>query len=115
MAAGLGSRIVPRALRAALAGLALAAAVIELGAGAGPRVPWARAEEAWFVEFESICARTQDAMSLTSDELRALVSRCDRLKPQIEGLDPSRRKVYVKRLEQCRDLYQFALDTRGQG
>ena len=54
-------------------------------------------------------------MSLTTDELRALVSRCDRLKPQIEGLDPSRRKVYVKRLQQCRDLYQFVLDTRGQG
>ena len=67
------------------------------------------------MEFESICAQTQDAMSLTTDELRALLSRCDRLRPQIEGLDPSRRKVYVKRLQQCRDLYQFVLDTRGQG
>ena len=115
MAASLESRAVARALRAALVGLALAAATIEPGAGAGPRVPRARAEDAWFVEFESICARTQDAMSLTSDELRALLSRCDRLRPQIEGLDPSRRKVYVKRLQQCRDLYQFVLDTRGQG
>jgi len=115
MAAALGSTTLRRALRAALAGLALAAAAIEPGAGAGPRVQRARAEDAWFVEFESICAQTQDAMSLTTDELRALVSRCDRLKPQIEGLDPSRRKVYVKRLQQCRDLYQFVLDTRGQG
>jgi hypothetical protein len=115
MATRLGSTTWRRALRAALAGLALATAAIEPGAGSGPRIPRARAEEAWFVEFESICARTQDAMSLTSDELRVLVSRCDRLKPQIEGLDPSRRKVYVKRLQQCRDLYQFVLDTRGQG
>ncbi len=114
MAAALGSRTT-RALRAALAGLALAAGALEPGAGAAPQVARAHAEDDWFGEFESICSRTQDAMSLTSDEIRALVSRCDRLKPRIEGLDPSRRKVYVKRLQQCRDVYQFVLDTRGQG
>ena len=51
-------------------------------------------------------------MTLSTDELRALVARCDRLKPRVEALDPSRRKVYTRRLQQCRDLYRFVLESR---
>ena len=73
----------------------------------------ARAEEDWFAEFEAVCSRTQDAMTISSEELRALVARCDRLKPRIEALDPPRRKVYARRLQQCRELYLFVLESRG--
>jgi hypothetical protein len=101
----------------------LAAAALVLGLVAGtpgapgrpPGLPAARAEEDWFVEFEAVCAKTQDAMTLPDDELRALVVRCDALKPRVAGLDPSRRKVWTKRLQQCRDLYQFVLDSRVKG
>jgi hypothetical protein len=72
----------------------------------------ARAAEDWKPEFEAICAKTQDAMALSAEELRDLVARCDRLKPAIEALEPSPRKVYGRRLQACRDLYQFVLDTR---
>ena len=72
----------------------------------------ARAEEDWFVEFEDVCSRTQDAMTLSTDELRALLGRCEKLKPRIEALDPSRKKVYARRLQLCRDLYQFVLESR---
>jgi len=86
---------------AAAAALALAGAAI--------------AAEDWKAEFETVCARTQDAMVLSTEELKDLVARCDRLKPAIEALEPSPRKVYGKRLQACRDLYQFVLDTRGSG
>ncbi len=75
----------------------------------------ARAEEGWVAEFEATCARTQDAMALSSEELRALIVRCDALSPGLAKLDESRRKVYAKRLQQCRDLYDFVLKSRQPG
>jgi hypothetical protein len=73
------------------------------------------ATQDWKKEFEEICAKTQDAMALPMDELEGLVSRCDKLKPRIEKLDESQRKVYSRRLQVCRDLYQFVIESRGKG
>jgi hypothetical protein len=91
--------------RAASRAVAVAAALALAGT--------ALAADDWKSEFEAICAKTQDAMVLPADELKELVARCDRLKPAIEALEASPRKVYGKRLQACRDLYQFVLDTRG--
>jgi hypothetical protein len=112
-------------MRRAMARWAARIAVAALAAGplavVGPirpgslRLAAARAEEDWFAEFEAVCSRTQDAMTLSDDELRSLVVRCERLRPRVEGLDPSRRKVWSRRLQQCRDLYQFVLDSRSKG
>jgi hypothetical protein len=85
--------------------LALAAAFALAGA--------AFAADDWRAEFEAVCAKTQDAMVLSTEVLKDLVARCDRLKPAIESLEPSPRKIYGKRLQACRELYQFVLDTRG--
>ncbi len=82
--------------------------------GAAP-APSPAAAQDWKKEFEEVCAKTQDAMALPLDELRTLVARCDRLKPQIERLDESQRKVYSRRLQVCRDLYQFVLESREKG
>ncbi len=68
--------------------------------------------EDWKEEFQDICAKTQDPMALSEDELRTLINRCDKLKPVIEGLDESTRKVYLKRLKMCRDIYSFSLDEK---
>jgi len=108
-------RTTSAAVRAALAGCLLALAAPR-PVGTVPAVLLqARAEDDWSAEFEAVCSRTQDAMGLTSDELRALVARCDRLAPRLAALDESRRKVYGKRLQQCRDLYEFVLRTREKG
>jgi hypothetical protein len=72
----------------------------------------AAAKDAWKREFEDVCAKTQDAMSLTSDELRALIARCDKLKPAVDALDETERKVASRRLRECRNLYQFVLESR---
>jgi hypothetical protein len=66
----------------------------------------------WKKEFEEVCAKTQDAMALPLKELSTLVDRCDKLKPAIEKLDESQRKVYARRLKVCRDLYQFVIESR---
>ena len=69
-------------------------------------------ERAWLTEFNDLCAKTEVAMTLSSEELAALLSRCEQLQPAIEAEDPSTRKVYLRRLQQCRDLYRFVLESK---
>jgi hypothetical protein len=98
-----------------LGALALAAALAAAPRGGAPLVAQARAEAPWLDEFSDVCGRTQDAMSLDDATLKDLVSRCDQLKPQVERLEGPQRKVYLRRLETCRALYQFVLDSRAAG
>lgn len=74
------------------------------------RSAWAQDE--WKKEYEEICSRTDDAMSFSKDELRGLIARCDKVKSIVETLDPSTRKVYLRRLQLCRDLYAFVLESK---
>lgn len=71
-----------------------------------------RVQEQFVREFDSVCSRTQDAMLLTTDELKDSVQRCDALLPQLQKLDETRRKVYARRLEQCRGLFAYVLETK---
>jgi hypothetical protein len=70
------------------------------------------AQESWRAEFDNLCAKTEDAMTLSQEELADLIRRCDVLQPQIEKLDESRRKVYLERLRKCRGLYAYVLDAK---
>lgn len=70
------------------------------------------AAESWQKEFEDVCSKTQDAMVFSVTELKALVQRCDALAPQIEKLDETRKKVYLRRLRQCRGLFAYVLDAK---
>jgi len=72
----------------------------------------AYAQEDWKAEFEDVCSKTQDAMTFTTDELKSLIARCDKLKPIIENLGETQRKVYGKRLQLCRDLLVFVLESK---
>lgn len=69
-------------------------------------------QDDWKKEFEDICSRTDSSMTLTKEELKSLFARCDALKRIIETLNESERKVYLKRLQMCRDLFQYALDSQ---
>ncbi len=77
-----------------------------------PGVGTVWAQNDWKGEFEAVCAGTQEAAGMSRDELKNLVARCDRLRPLIEKLDETQRKVYLKRLKMCRDLYAFVLETK---
>jgi len=68
--------------------------------------------EAWHREFDDICSRTEDAMTYTPTELEALIRRCDALRPKLEKLDETRRKVYLERLRMCRGLYAYVLESK---
>jgi len=70
------------------------------------------AQESWHKEFDELCSRTQDAMTLSEEQLAGLIRRCDAIAPQIDKLDASRRKVYGGRLRMCRGLYAYVLDSK---
>ena len=74
--------------------------------------PAQAAEEQWEQEFNNVCSGTTDSMSLSREELQLLIARCEKLKPIIEGLEETRRKVYRKRLEMCRNLLVFVLESK---
>jgi hypothetical protein len=112
----------PRQARAVRLAAAVALAV---AAWSGGPAPWlggpvalaqapAPAPGTWKKEFEEVCAKTQDAMALPIAELKTLVERCDKLKPAIEALGESERKVYARRLAACRNLYAYVLASRAE-
>lgn len=70
------------------------------------------AQDDWKNEFDDVCSKTQDAMILSPDELKNLIARCDKLKPVVEKLDETQRKVFLKRLKLCRDLFSFVLESK---
>ncbi len=69
------------------------------------------AQNDWKTEFDDICSRTDQAMSLSKEEISALIERCDKVKLSIEQLDESQKKVYLRRLQLCRNLFVFTLDS----
>jgi hypothetical protein len=69
-------------------------------------------EESWRADFDDICAKTGDAMALSRPELTQLIGRCATLQKVIETEEPSVRKVYLKRLEMCRNLYAYVLEYK---
>jgi hypothetical protein len=68
--------------------------------------------EPWQREFDEICGPTHDAMTFTPDELASLIARCDALLPKLQKLDDTRRKVFTNRLQMCRGLYAYVLESK---
>jgi hypothetical protein len=93
-------------------GLAGLCGVRAMGGPQSPAAPANPAQETWRKEFDDVCAKTQDAMTFSAEELTELIRRCDRLRPQVEKLDETRKKVYLGRLRMCRDLYAYVLDEK---
>ena len=77
-------------------------------------LPPAFCEEAWRTEFNETCAKTTEAMTLSNSELGSLIEKCDRLQKIIETQEETVRKVYLKRVQMCKNLYIFALDYKKQ-
>lgn len=73
----------------------------------------AAAEDLWKQELMDICSKTDEAMSFSKDELKILLQRGEKLRPVIEALEETPRKVYLKRLQMCINLYSFVLESKG--
>jgi hypothetical protein len=63
----------------------------------------------WKKDFERICAHTVDAGSLTRDQLEQLIADSDVLLARLRKLEIPAAKVYVFRLEKCRDFFAYSL------
>ena len=60
----------------------------------------------------AICSKTDEAMSFSKDELKVLLQRGEKLKPVIGSLEETPRKVYLKRLQLCMNLYAFVHESK---
>lgn len=72
----------------------------------------AYANEEWRADFDNLCGKTEEAMTFKPEELKDLVARCDKLKPLIEKCDQPQKKIFLKRLEMCRNLYSYVLEMK---
>jgi len=76
----------------------------------------AYAQQDWKQEYSAVCAKTQNAMTLSIAELKEYIARCDALLDRIDKPDglqtATEKKVYTKRLKMCRDLYDFTLEHK---
>jgi len=71
-------------------------------------------DDSWRNDFDATCAQSNDAMALSMPELKKLIEQCDRLQKIIETKEETVRKVYLKRLLMCRNLYVFVLEDKMQ-
>jgi len=70
------------------------------------------AAQEWKTEFDDVCRKTTDAMALSKDELKLLLARCDKLRTVMGTLDETEKKVYLKRLKLCQELFAFVLESK---
>ncbi len=67
------------------------------------------ASTTWKEEFERICRQTQTASSLSAEQLQQLVDASDTLLEQLAHIGNPQGKVYVFRLENCRNFFVYLL------
>lgn len=70
------------------------------------------AEGSWEDEFALVSSKATMAMTLSIEELQGMVERCDSIRPSIEALEETPRKIYLKRLDKTKSLYLFVIETR---
>jgi hypothetical protein len=75
---------------------------------------YAYADEGWKAEFDYICGMTDQATDMKTDELNDLLSRCEKLKPIIESSDHPQKKIFVKRLDKCKNLFLYLLEVKSK-
>lgn len=75
-----------------------------------PGAAWC--EESWRADFDATCAKTGDAMALSVPELNQLIGRCAALEKIVAAQEESVRKVFLKRLQLCRNLYAYVLEYK---
>lgn len=71
-------------------------------------------DDNWRTDFDAACGQSNDAMAFSIPELKKLIEQCDRLQKIIDVQEETIRKVFLKRLQMCRNLYVFVLDAKMQ-
>lgn len=84
---------------------------IALASVAGAQEP-AASEKDWKVELEEVCAKTDVSMTLSVEELENLITRCGGLEKRIGEEDKVVRKIYLRRVKRCKDLFVYVLQSK---
>ena len=66
----------------------------------------------WKQDFERICIQVESAGERSSDQLRQLIDDSERLLERLAEVDEPQVKIYVQRLQRCRDFFAFMLQAR---
>ena len=72
-------------------------------------------EESWKDEYKSICGDTQEALLLPGKEINTLIDKCDKLLNKIKASDNPRKKIFIFRIEKCKNFYKYITDSREDG
>lgn len=66
----------------------------------------------WKAEFDAVCGQTDNAADMSVAALKKALEQCDALQPKIEALEATPRKIYLRRLQMCRNLYTYLLEGK---
>lgn len=72
----------------------------------------APAAETWKDTFEDVCSKVDASQTMSIKELEALIERADKLAPEIQKSDDPAKKIYLKRLKNCRSIFEFSIDAK---
>ena len=72
-------------------------------------------EESWRDEYNSICGDSQEAVLLPREEINTLIDKCDKLLNKIKAADNPRKKIFIFRIEKCKNFYKFIADSAKDG
>ena len=75
-------------------------------------VPTVYGADNWKDSFQEICSKVDISSSLSIKELEALIDSSDKLAPEIQKSDDPGKKVYLRRLKNCRSMFEFAIDSK---
>lgn len=75
-------------------------------------VPVASAAESWKTSFDEICSKVDASGSLSAQEMAALIAKADQILPEIQKSDDPAKKVYLRRLKNCRSMYEFMIESK---
>jgi hypothetical protein len=81
-------------------------------ASAAPASGAAGSEGDWKVELEKVCVKTDISMTLSREELQALILRCEELEKRIGEEDEVVRRIYLRRLKRCRNLFVYMMESK---
>jgi hypothetical protein len=74
--------------------------------------PVTHSAENWKDPFEEICSKVDISQTLSIKELEGLIERADKLTPEIQASEDPSKKVYLRRLKNCRSMFEFAIDSK---
>lgn len=66
----------------------------------------------WREDFERLCATTEQAETMSTDELKKVVEEVDQLREVIEKEGGQQKKLYLFRLQKCRSFFEYMLSTK---